>query len=88
MAAALLRSRFPLRHADCANSPLIILLIKKDQTVEANGDGNRLRAFRDENAGKTRTCIAVLKWVMCAGSRRIAARLFGSDGEFLFSRSG
>jgi hypothetical protein len=28
------------------DSPLIILLIKKDQTVEGNGDGNRPRAFQ------------------------------------------
>ncbi|HMJ24664.1 MAG TPA: hypothetical protein VK475_02510, partial [Pyrinomonadaceae bacterium] len=42
--------------------PLIILLIRQDQTAEANGDGNRLRAFGDEITGKTRTCIAVVKW--------------------------
>jgi len=42
--------------------PVIILLIRKDQTAEANGDGNRSRAFRDEITGKTRTYIAVVKW--------------------------
>ena len=40
--------------------PLIILLIRKDQIGEANGDSNKLKAFRDENAGETRTCIAVV----------------------------
>src|SRR4029078_13569386 len=39
-----------------------ILLSKKHQIGEANGDGNRLRTFRDENADKTRTCLAVTKW--------------------------
>jgi hypothetical protein len=41
--------------------PVIILLIRKDQTAEANDDGNRLTAFRDEITGKARTCIAVVK---------------------------
>jgi len=39
-----------------------ILLIKQHHIREANGDGNSLKAFRDENGGKTRTCIAVMKW--------------------------
>jgi sugar lactone lactonase YvrE len=41
---------------------MIILLIRQDKTAEANGDGNRPRAFRDEITVKTRTCIAVVKW--------------------------
>jgi sugar lactone lactonase YvrE len=40
---------------------LIILLIRKRQSGEANTDGKKVRAFRDEIAGKARRCIAVVK---------------------------
>jgi hypothetical protein len=44
-----------------ANFLLIILLIRNDKTVEPNRDGNRSKAFRRENADKTRMRLAVMK---------------------------